>query len=252
VTEAAELIWNAWQTGKRLDGLPDDVRPRDERAGMAVQDALVRLAGPVYGWKIGATTEYGQKFLGVDGPLPGPLLSRFRHLEGEIVPADTMGLGVAEPEFAFRMAGDPGPDPSLDDVLDAVDVMLLALEMPDSRYRDHSGVGKAQLIADVACAARFLEGREVPGWREVDLVAQPVTLYSDGEEFSRGTGGMVLGDPRLALHWLARELVGYGHRLRAGDIVTTGTAAPPAPIAPGRHVVGDFGELGTVEVRFAS
>ncbi|GAA1962214.1 2-keto-4-pentenoate hydratase [Amycolatopsis minnesotensis] len=247
---AAGLLWHAWQAGERLPGLPDDARPHDRAEAMAAQECLAGLAGPVFGWKIAATTELAQRYLGVGGPLPGMLFERFRHAEGEPVPADTMTMGVAEPEFAFRMAADPGPEPSLGAVLDAVDTMVLALEMPDSRYADHRHAGEPHLVADVACAGRFVEGSPVPGWRDFDLAGQAVVAFADGAEFSRGSGGLVLGDPRHALHWLAAEIPRYGYRLRPGDIVTTGTATPPVPIAPGRHVSADFGVLGTVGARF--
>jgi 2-keto-4-pentenoate hydratase len=248
---AAELIWDAWQTGKRLDGLPPESRPGDAAEGMAVQASLAELAGPVSGWKIAATTVYARQYLDVSGPLPGVLFERFHHVEGAVVPADTMTMGVAEPEFAFRLKADPGPSPSLTAVLDAVDTMFLAIELPDSRYTDHQHAGGPQLLADVACAGRFVEGRAVAGWRDLDLPRRTVVLHADGEEFSRGAGSLVLGDPRLALHWLAMELARHGRRLRPGDVVTTGTATPPCPIHADGHVVADFGELGSVEVRFA-
>ncbi|OXM64539.1 2-keto-4-pentenoate hydratase [Amycolatopsis vastitatis] len=248
---AAELIWDAWQTGKRLDGLPAGARPRDLAEGMAAQAALAELAGPVSGWKIAATTVYARQYLDVPGPLAGALFERFHHVEGAPVPADTMTMGVAEPEFAFRLKADPGPSPSLTAVLDAVDTMFLALEMPDSRYTDHQHAGGPQLLADVACAGRFVEGRAVPGWRDLDLPRQPVVLHADGAEFARGSGSLVLGDPRLALHWLAMELSRHGRSLRPGDVVTTGTATPPCPIHAGGHVMADFGALGSVEARFA-
>jgi 2-keto-4-pentenoate hydratase len=135
-------------------------------------------------------------------------------------------------------------------VLDAVDTMFLALEMPDSRFRDFTRVGYAQLLADSALSGRFVGGCEVPGWRDFDLAAQPVILRLDGVEFARGTGAEVMGDPRLALHWLALELPKLGRRLRAGEVVTTGTATRPAPVTPGAHVYADFGDLGTIEARF--
>jgi 2-keto-4-pentenoate hydratase len=56
----------------------------------------------------------------------------------------------------------------------------------------------------------------------------------------------VLGDPRIALAWIANELRTFGDGLRAGDIVTTGTCVPPVPIAPGDCVRADFGVFGDV------
>jgi len=56
----------------------------------------------------------------------------------------------------------------------------------------------------------------------------------------------VLGDPRLALAWLANELRQLGVTLRAGEIVTTGTCHPPLPIQSGDRFEADFGVLGRV------
>jgi 2-keto-4-pentenoate hydratase len=66
-----------------------------------------------------------------------------------------------------------------------------------------------------------------------------------------GTGARVLGDPRLALTWLANELTRYGEALRAGDVVITGTCVKPVPIAPGDRIRMDFGEFGTIEAALA-
>ena len=48
-----------------------------------------------------------------------------------------------------------------------------------------------------------------------------------------GHGKNVLGDPRVALAWLANELRELGITLRAGEVVTTGTCHPPLPIQAG-------------------
>jgi 2-keto-4-pentenoate hydratase len=64
-----------------------------------------------------------------------------------------------------------------------------------------------------------------------------------------GVGSNVLGDPRVALTWLANELSSLGITLRAGQVVTTGTCLVPLEIAPGDHVRMDFGALGRVECR---
>ena len=45
-----------------------------------------------------------------------------------------------------------------------------------------------------------------------------------------GHGKNVLGDPRVALAWLANELRALGITLRAGEVVTTGTCHPPLPM----------------------
>jgi 2-keto-4-pentenoate hydratase len=64
-----------------------------------------------------------------------------------------------------------------------------------------------------------------------------------------GVGANVLGDPRIALAWLANELSSLGITLRAGQVVTTGTCLVPLEIAPGDQVRMDFGALGQVEAK---
>jgi len=73
-----------------------------------------------------------------------------------------------------------------------------------------------------------------------------------GKVTRESSGAQVLGDPRVALTWLANELSELGVTLAAGQVVTTGTCLTPLPVAPGDHVRGDFGELGSVSLRFDS
>jgi 2-keto-4-pentenoate hydratase len=55
---------------------------------------------------------------------------------------------------------------------------------------------------------------------------------------------------RKRLTWIAEDLRSCGHRLRAGELVTTGTTTAPVPVGPGDEVRAAFGELGEVAFRF--
>jgi 2-keto-4-pentenoate hydratase len=66
-----------------------------------------------------------------------------------------------------------------------------------------------------------------------------------------GHGKNVLGDPRVALTWLANELRQLGVTLKAGEVVTTGTCHPPLPIRSGDMFEADFGAFGKVSVALA-
>jgi 2-keto-4-pentenoate hydratase len=61
----------------------------------------------------------------------------------------------------------------------------------------------------------------------------------------------VLGDPRIALTWLANELSRHGETLAAGQVVTTGTCLIPLEVAPGDEVTVDYGALGQMGLRFS-
>ncbi len=256
VREAADILWRAWRDGVKIDALPPRCRPADRRQAYAVQAAVAEASGQaLFGWKIAATSAAGQKHIGVDGPLAGRLL-RDRVFDcGATVPLDHNGMRVAEAEFAFQI-GKPlparGRPYSVDEVLDAVDSLHPALEIPDSRYRDFVQAGAPQLVADNACACWFVLGTATGArWRDRDLAAHAVRAYRNGRFDRDGTGANVLGDPRVALAWLTNELTAYSEGLLPGQVVTTGTCVTPLEISPGEHVRADFGDFGEVEARFA-
>jgi 2-keto-4-pentenoate hydratase len=223
--------------------------------GYAVQAGLERYTAlPLLGWKIAATSKAGQAHIAVDGPMAGRLLRERARESGRVVAFGANHMRVAEAEFAFRMAADMPPRPTLytvDEVMAVVAALHPAIEVPDSRFDDFTLVGAAQLIADNACAHEFVLGPAAPAqWRDMDLAAHAVEGHVVGTLAREGRGANVLGDPRVALAWLVNELSGLGLALAAGQVVTTGTCLVPLPIEAGDHVRADFGVLGSVEVRF--
>jgi 2-keto-4-pentenoate hydratase len=221
-----------------------------------IQAQLAALsAKPLFGWKIAATSLAGQRHIGVDGPLAGRLLAEMVHSDGATLAFGANHMRVAEAEFAFRMSRDLPPRAvpySQSEVLAAVAALHLAIEVPDSRYTDFTVVGAAQLIADNACGHQFVLGPEAPAsWRDVDLAKHQVTGRVGTHLEREGIGGNVLGDPRIALTWLANELSLHGLTLAKDRVVTTGTCLVPLEIAAGDHVVADYGPLGRMSVRFS-
>ncbi len=257
VRAASDVLRAHWRNGTHTESLPAELRPRSRAEAYAVQ-ALIEgeSALPLAGWKIAATSEAGQRHINVDGPLAGRLLAeRILPLGGPPVALGSNRMRVAEVEFVFRMGRDlpPRAEPySVPEVMDAVAALHLGVEIPDSRFLRFETVGAGQLIADNACADRFVLGPEAPAsWRDVDLAGHRVTGRTSRGAVQEGRGGNVLGDPRIALAWLVNELSGIGVTLRAGEIVTTGVCVAPIPVAPGDVVTGDYGSFGTIEVAFA-
>jgi len=247
--EAAELLWQRWREGGTMPALPERCRPATIDEGWDIQRALDDLAGPYAGWKIAATSPAGQRHIGADGPLTGRLYERCLVRSGAVLDASRMTMRAAEAEFAFSLAADVS-DPRR--VLDAVDALVPAIEVPDTRFCDFVAVGLPSLVADAMCNAFLVLGEPVSDWDAASLPSHAVTMRRDGVEVAAGTGANVLGDPIAALVWLAGELAARGEALRAGDLVTTGACTPPHPIAPGERFVADFGAFGTVGVEFAS
>jgi 2-keto-4-pentenoate hydratase len=257
VAASAARLWRHFQERSKLDELPADARPATRAEGYNVQAEVARLSGqPVVGWKIAATSIAGQKHINVDGPLAAPLLGNRVTQNSSTVPAFSMDgniMKVAEAEFAFRF-GKPLPPRSTpystEEVLAAVESLHPGIEVPDSRYNVFVKVGAAQLIADLACASWYALGPATSAeWRARDLSAHPATALINGKAVATGTGANVLGDPRIALTWIANELSTFGDGIAAGQFVTTGTCVVPPAIAPGDVFTADFGEFGSVQIR---
>jgi 2-keto-4-pentenoate hydratase len=250
---AAAILWQNWQQRTRIDQLPPECRPLDRAAAYSAQKEIVQFSGQnVVGWKIAATSAAGQKHIGVDGPLAGPLLANRVLADGASVPLEGNIMMVAEAEFAFKFARalPKRTNPyTQDEVLAAVESLHPAIEVPDSRYNDFVKVGAPQLIADTACADWFVLGAPTSvNWRSRDLVTHEVAVNRNGEKVATGSGVNVLGDPRIALAWLVNELRTYADGIAPGQFVTTGTCVIPVPIQRGDKVRVDFGDFGTADV----
>jgi 2-keto-4-pentenoate hydratase len=254
IAAASRTLQQHWRAGTKLSNLDPSQRPRDRAEGYAIQAEIERASATrLFGWKIAATSEAGQKHINVDGPMAGRILAETVLADGGTAPMAGNEMRVAEPEFAFRMKRDLPPRSSLyglAEVLDAVGTLHPAIEIPDSRFTDFVSAGAAQIIADNACAHLFVLGAATGAdWRALDLVEARPVVDLRGQQYV-GHGKNVLGDPLMALVWLVNELRELGLTLREGEVVTTGTCHPPLPIHAGDHLAVDFGVLGKVSVIF--
>ena len=70
--KAAELIWNSWKNGKKIETLPDEIMPHSRNEAYKIQEQIEVLSkNTILGWKIAATSKDGQNHIGVSGPLAG-------------------------------------------------------------------------------------------------------------------------------------------------------------------------------------
>lgn len=255
IADAAQRLLEHWMTARLMPELPAHCKPSSRAEGYAIQMAMLRASGRRnYGWKIAATSSAGQAHIGVDGPLAG----RIHHTQvvpaGADIPIKKGLMKVAEVEFAFRMAHSLEPRLKAytrDEVMSAVASLHPAIEIPDSRLSLFARAGAAQLIADNACADRFMLGPESPSlWRDLNLADHRVAVSISDRADMEGLGSNVLGDPRDALCWIVNELSGHGIALLAGEVVTTGTCVVPIAVDNGVSISADFGALGHISARF--
>ena len=253
IDESAAMLLNAWWQGQVMNHLPLRLRPDMQSEAYAIQAALARLSGePQVGWKIAATSIAGQAHIGVNGPIAGRLLASRVFDSPARRPLGANRMRVAEAEFAFRLGQDlpARTSPySVEEVMSAVATLQPAIELPDSRFKDFVAAGGDQLTADNACAHELVLG--VPAasdWRSIDLSTHPTTLSINNQAVSAGTGADALGDPRLALTWIANNHIQQRGSLCAGHVITTGVCGSPSAITVGDEVMADFGQLGQVSI----
>src|ERR1700749_4337995 len=210
IAAASRTLNNHWRAGTKFGGLETAQRPRDRADGYAIQAAIEGTsAKPLFGGKIAATSEAGQKHINVEGPMAGRILAETVIADGGTASMSGNEMRVGEPEIAFPMGSDlpPRSQPyTVPEVLDAVATLHPAIEIPDSRFADFVSAGAAQIIADNACAHLFVLGPATnANWRARDLVEEKPIISLSDKQFI-GHGKNVLGDPRVALAWLANEL----------------------------------------------
>src|SRR5579862_6870179 len=255
IETASRLLHGHWRAGTKIGALDELIRPHGRAEAYAIQAMLERYSREkLFGWKIAATSEAGQRHINVAGPLAGRILAETVLPDGGTASMAGNEMRVAEPEFAFRMGRDLPPRATpfaVAEGLEAVASLHPAIEIPDSRFADFVSAGEAQLIADNACAHLFVLGDPTGAdWRSRDLIDERPVVTLRGEKYI-GHGKNVLGDPRVALAWCVNELRALGITLREGEVITTGTCCTPLPIQASDVFAADFGALGKVSVGFS-
>jgi 2-keto-4-pentenoate hydratase len=244
IEEAAALLIRARRTGERLTELPAACRPRTVEAAHAIQDAVTAgLGARAGGWKVNAPP---------DAELQrGVLFESLIFASPARIPARQVPLLGIEAEIAFRLSRDlPARDTpyARDEIADAL-VAFAAIEVVDSRFRDHDKVTALERLADDIINGAFVYGAPCENWRALDLKRLPVRQTVDGQVTVEKVGGHPTGDPLQPAEALINHMRTRGG-MKAGLRITTGSCTGLTFAQPGQTVTATFEGLGTVEVTF--
>ena len=253
-SEAAGVLWDA-----RRDRSP--VAPLTvSHPGIGAEDAyeiqLINVrrqladGATVSGHKVGLSSPAMQQMMGVDEPDYGHLLSDMVLTEDEPVDSGRYCYPRVEVETGFVLGRAlPGEGCTVADVLEATEYLVPAIELIDSRIKDWR-ISLPDTVADNASSAGVVLGaaRVPPG--ELGTAGIPAVLYRGGDEAARGDSSAVLGDPAVAVAWLARKVAAFGVRLEAGHLVLPGSCTRAVDVRPGDDFRAEFPRLGSVSVSF--
>jgi 2-keto-4-pentenoate hydratase len=255
VGDAARRLAAAAASGHPCPPVRDLIGDEDVARAYRVQEQLVAVrvadGDRRVGRKIGLTAASVQAQLGVDQPDFGTLLASMQVGQDELVASGRLLQPRIEAEVAVVLGADlVSADPTVEEVAAAVSGVRAALEIVDSRIAGWD-IRITDTVADNASSGLFVLGDAELTLEEVRPAEVSMELLRDGEVVSTGTGAACLGDPLVAVQWLARTAVALGQPLRAGEVVLSGALGPMVPVTPGDRYVARISGLGEVRAHFA-
>ncbi|MFD8499601.1 2-keto-4-pentenoate hydratase [Amycolatopsis sp. NPDC059657] len=252
---AAASLESAYETGKPIPPLiesyPDLTLEDAYRVQQRVVRGWVERGDIVRGHKVGLASAAMQRQMGVDQPDYGHLTASMFHLEHQPIAVKRFLQPRIEPEIAFVLGSElRGPGVTVADAARAVDFVLPALEIVDSRIQDWQ-ISIIDTIADNASSGGVVLGSTPTRLGDVDLRLAGCVLHSGGAVAETGAGGAVLGSPINALVWLANTVGPLGVSLQPGHVVLPGSMTKSIPVSAGDTVVATIAGLGSVTAVFS-
>ena len=202
----------------------------------------------ITGKKIGLTSKAMQESLGVDTPDFGFLYDSME-VSDQKIPRGAILQPRVEGELAFILKKDLGDARTVEEVLEATEYIVPAIEIVGSRIADWK-LTIVDTIADNASCGMYLLSDCKIDPNITDLKEIEMKLYKNNQLINSGFGSAVLGNPANAVLWLAKSLSEYGVSLNSGDIILAGALSAAIPATGGDSFTCDFGEFGKIKVDF--
>jgi 2-keto-4-pentenoate hydratase len=220
--------------------------------GMAAQMSMRRkqLASGArhLGWKVGFSTQAAMERLGTTAPLFGFMTDRSVLNSGSILSIAGWTRGVLEPEVAVHLGSDVTSGADDSEVRAAIAGLGSAVELADldPDVQDVEGI----LAGDIF-HRHVLLGPIDRSHGGGSITGVEAVVFRNGDKIASGSGPADFpAEAVVILRALAHELEANGERLRAGDVVITGSIVPPVKVGPGQELRARITPLGEIEVRF--
>ncbi len=237
--------------GERPSEMFPDIQIEDSYAiSSMVADEMVKRGSRIVGHKVGLTSKAMQASSKIDEPDYGYLFSDMLLSDGAVVQHSDFCVPRVEPELTFVLK-EPlqGPNVGLIDVMNATDYVVPSIEIIDARVTEPRKI--FDTVADNGAGAGIVLGGRPVRPDDFDLRRIGVAFYRNSEIEETGLAAGVLGHPAMAIAWLANKISEFGHIMEPGHLVLSGSFTRPVWADPGDTLLADFGELGSVAVKFA-
>ena len=261
VAEAAQRLYEAEQACIQVPALSQSFPDMDMDDAYAIQANWVQRkvedGRKVVGYKIGLTSRAMQMAMNIDTPDYGVLLDSMVFENRGSIRADNFTDPRIEAEFAFVMKKPLfGEDVGLEQVMDATDYVIPALELISARsYRVDPDNGYVRnvydTIADNAANAGIITADKGVAPADIDLRWAGALVYLNGEIEETGLGGGVMEHPAHGVSWVCRRFAPHGIGLEPGQIILSGSFTRPIMVKRGDKVRADYGPLGEIAIDFS-
>ena len=254
VLALAEHLENAELGARDVTKITDEYPDMDWDDAYAIQDAIRQRkearGNRTAGLKCGLTSFAKMKQMGVETPVFGFVSDYMSRPDGGEIKISELIHPKVEAEICIvTKAPLKGPGCHVAAVMAATDLVLPAVEVIDSRYRDFKFDLKS-VIADNTSSSRFVIGGRSRDLDELDLRTLGVVLEINGEIKTMAAGAAVLGHPLAAVAMLANHLGARGREIPAGSFIMTGGVTEAVTVKAGDSVLVRYQDLGSVSMRF--
>lgn len=234
----------------------------DVAQGYELQSAVARLrcerGENIIGYKVGCTSPTIRTQLGIDHCVSGRLYDSEQHASGTTLSRGRFANLAIEGELAVQLAREPNADDFSEIAIPpCVARVFPVIELHNHVMRGHLMRGQqpsaGELIANNAIHAGFVAGsgpRSDASERGRPLELAGLSICSDDQLLAKCGASALVQTIHSSLQWLADVLRDRGDRLRAEQIVLTGSIPNLFPIADDCRIRVEAPPVGGVEVRF--
>ncbi|ETN93347.1 2-oxo-3-hexenedioate decarboxylase [Porticoccaceae bacterium] len=246
--ENAEL--QAYEVTKITDDYPNMTFTDATDVQWEIRRRKMSRGHKMVGMKMGLTSWAKMKQMGVEMPCYGFLADYFSLPDGAEVPFDELIHPKVEAEIAFVTNKElSGKNLTVEEVLAATELVVPAVEIIDSRYKDFK-FDLTSVQADNSSSTRFVVGSHAAKPEDFDWSTLGVVMQKNGEIIELGAGAAVLDHPAASVAMLATMLAERDEVIPAGTFIMTGGITAAVLVERGDSIVVRYQGLGTVTMKF--
>jgi 2-oxo-3-hexenedioate decarboxylase len=243
----ARLLDEALLARREIQPLTKTHGDFDLAAAYAVQERGIALrlgrGETIVGYKMGLTSAAKRAQMSLDQPIYGVLTGAMRARD-EVRVAEGVHPKI-EPEIAFITARELRGRITRDQAFIALESVMPALEVLDSRFAGFKYFSLPDVVADNCSSWRFALGQPV---KPRDTGGLRMRMSVNGRLAQEADSNAISGHPLDSLVQLVGMLP---HPLPAGSVVLAGAATVAEQLQPGMLVTLEVEALGSMSVRAA-